>query len=941
MLGRLFGTLIAAALVPALVLTGPLPGASADQSTGSLVQDRPAPGTPQILDGRVLSIAKVGDTVILGGSFSTVRDYSATTTVTRTNLLAFDQNTGQISNTFVPSVDGAVNSVIPGANGTVYIGGAFNNVNGAPHQRLAQLNLADGSVVTGFDAHAISGDVKDLRLFNGRLFVAGAFTSIAGSRQLGLATLNPTTGGFDAYLRDTFAGTKNGGYTTVSKFNISATANRLLAIGNFLTVDGAARSQVVMLDLGSTKTALSNWSTTFYTSTCSSSFNSYMRDLDISPDGSYAVISVTGAYSGGPPSACDTTARFETAGQGEQVPSWIDYTGGDTTYAVEITDSVVYTGGHARWQNNPFAGDATGPGAVSRPGIAALDPLNGLPLSWNPTRDRGVGVFDMRADEKGLWVGSDTTHIGPGYNYRARIALMPTGGTTFVNEVAPQLPNDIYSTTPGQGLVRRHSDGATFGAVRDAADPQHSSMSNLRGAFMLSGSLFTGWSDGSFLRQSYDGSTLGTEAPVNGQDQLVPLTAWKSDLGQASAMTYQRGRIYYTLQGQDNLYYRYFTPESNMVGAMRYTASGPVTGLSFSQVTGMVLSGDSLYTTDASGTLSRTDWVQGPGPSGTPTPSTTTPVSGPTQDGQTWAGPLFLYQDSQGLPAPGGPQAGQAHTCQNLTCSFDGSSSTGNQITSYSWAFGDGATAQGVSPTHTYAATGSYQVTLTVTDSSGATSSATKTVQVTAATISYVASAATNANATNHTVKVPSSVQPGDLMLLAATINSAKTTLTPPPGWTQVRAIKQLDTQGVLWSRTATGSDPGSTVSFQTSTVAKSDLTLAAYRSTNGAPQIVDSAIGFDTTSATTHQSPQVNAPSEGTWLVSYFGREAATTTGWSSVAAQTTRISTLGLGAANIASILSDSAGSVPAGPEGRLVGTLAESSANVISWSVLLGTG
>ena len=45
---------------------------------------------------------------------------------------------------------------------------------------------------------------------------------------------------------------------------------------------------------------------------------------------------------------------------------------------------------------------------VARTAFAALDPINGLPLSWNPGRDRGVGAFALVATDKGLWIGSDT-----------------------------------------------------------------------------------------------------------------------------------------------------------------------------------------------------------------------------------------------------------------------------------------------------------------------------------------------------------------------------------------------------------------------------------------------------------------------------------------------------------------------------------------------------
>lgn len=78
------------------------------------------------------------------------------------------------------------------------------------------------------------------------------------------------------------------------------------------------------------------------------------------------------------------------------------------------------------------------------------------------------------------------------------------------------------------------------------------------------------------------------------------------------------------------------------------------------------------------------------------------------------------------------PTARFTFTCSFLTCVFDASSSTDDVgISSYSWTFGDGASSSGVTASRTYAATGSYTVTLTVTDGPGLTSSKSKKVSVT------------------------------------------------------------------------------------------------------------------------------------------------------------------------------------------------------------------
>jgi hypothetical protein len=281
----------------------------------------------------------------------------------------------------------------------------------------------------------------------------------------------------------------------------------MIAIGNRTYVAGLQRDQIVMLNLATSPVTVTDWATTRYRQQCAKVFGTYMRDIDISPDGSYFVVGTTGAYRVG--SLCDAAARWETGATGAgQQPTWVDYTGGDTLYSVAVTGTAVYVGGHQRWMNNGFAADRAGPGAVAREGIAALDPVNGLPLSWNPGRDRGVGAFALVATAQGLWIGSDTDRIGR-YEYHGRIAFMPlAGGTPVPESRVGTLPGDLFRLGTDGAMTRRAFDGTTLGArstVTTGID-----WSTIRGAFVVSGRLCTGHADGTMTVRDFDGATAGS-----------------------------------------------------------------------------------------------------------------------------------------------------------------------------------------------------------------------------------------------------------------------------------------------------------------------------------------------------------------------------------------------------------------------------------------------
>jgi PKD repeat protein len=1013
-----------AGFVVVLCLLVPGLARAEDSPAGQLPSEYPAPNTPHVLDGSVYSVAQIGTTMVLGGAFSTARNDDSSVQLTRNNLLAFDIGTGHISTTFVPNPNGTVRKVMAAPDGTsVYVAGSFTSIGGVARTNLARVRVSDGAVLSTFNSGTISGQVRDLALVNGRLWLAGAFTHINGNPQDALATVNPDTGRFDPYMGLSVAGVQQAGTTEVLKIDFNPSGTKMVAVGNFATLEGVADKGLFMLDTSGTSAAPAAFRTSFYSATCASAFDSYMRDVSFSPDGRFFVVATTGAYRGAG-SPCDSTARFETNGTGLVAPSWIDNTGGDTTYTVEVTDAVVYVGGHMRWQNNPFAGDKAGPGAVSREGIAALDPINGLPLTWNPGRTKGVGVFDFLYTNQGLWVASDTDRIGH-YTYKGRIALMPlAGGVSFPAVHTPGLPNAVYSagtTLQPTGISRRTYSDGSVGASQTVSSGGID-WSTIRGALMVNGQLYLAHSDGTFTRQAFDGSTYGTPVPVNTADLIVTLSAWHTDVQQATGMFYDSGRLYFTLAGSSNLYYRYFTPQSDVVGAQRYVASGNVSGIDFSQVRGMFATGSKLYWATPDSRLHRINWAQG-AQSGAPVAGTATITSGPGVDTAIWGGrAMFLYQDSSGQNAAGPPAAAYTVSCSSLTCDFDASGSTGGGLT-YAWQFGDGQTGSGVSPRHTYAGSGSYQATLTVsstagtdsvthtvnvtkvnqlptaaftftcssltcsfdgsgssdpdgsiasyswtfgdggtatgatpqhtygsadtrtvqltvTDNDGGTASTSKSVTVSNAAVGFVAATSSNSSTTTQRVTVPASVQAGDTMVLYFTANSTGATVTPPAGWTQLESVTGDNVLGKVWTRTATAGDAGSSVTVGLSTTIKSDLTLADYRASGGGTTTVTAHAGaVDQALGSNHQAPGVTTTAPGQWVATYWAAKASSAVTWSVPAGQAVRASSTTTGGGLISAVAVDSAGPVPEGPFTGLVGTTSIDVSRVVMFTVAIG--
>ena len=330
----------------------------------------PSAISPAVNDGWVQAIVQVGNTMVIGGTFTNLTPAGGVAT-TRTKVATFDASTGALR-AFNPVLNGDVEDVMEGpVPNTVYVSGSFTTVNGVSTSHLALLNVNTGAPVAGFKAASTNGVVNTMTKAGNRLLLGGFFTTAGGVQHQGLASLDPNTGAIDnAYMgvdvseHHNNTGSGSVGAVGVKSMEATPDGSKLVVVGNFRKADGLDRVQAMIVNLtGATAVVDPNWRTKGFEPVCYSwAFDATVRGVSVSPDGSYFVVSSTGG--GTKNTLCDGAARFELNSSGQDVqPTWFDATGGDTLWSVEITEKAVYVGGHQRWQNNSDGVDYANQGA--------------------------------------------------------------------------------------------------------------------------------------------------------------------------------------------------------------------------------------------------------------------------------------------------------------------------------------------------------------------------------------------------------------------------------------------------------------------------------------------------------------------------------------------------------------------------------------------------
>jgi hypothetical protein len=700
--------------------------------------------------------------------------------------------------------------------------------------RVALLDTNTGALVSSWHPSSIDSSVNKLVLSHGRLYVGGAFTTVGNATHKGLVALAPTTGKVTSYVGLSFTGHHNydrlckpsktnkcaKGVPGVRGLDVNPNGTRMVVTGNFVNVSGRPRDQVAMLDLTKTHARVDQqWATLAYTAECfANGYDSYIRDVQFAPSGSYFVIVATGGIgrnSDHTKSSCDSAARYETNKHGSDVrPTWIDYTGEDSLWTVSITGTTVYVGGHQRWLNNPGE-NVAGPGAIPRPGIAALCPTNGLPYTWDPGRNpRGAGCYALLATSKGLWIGSDTDYIGNRQYLRPKVAFFPlVGGRSIPAETTPGLPGWVYEVG-ATGHSVPDPDRLAYHSIKRKAVGSEATLNtglswgSVRGAFTVDGHIIYGRPDGNLYERSFNGSTFGSETeldPYNdpkwnnvatgsGQTYQSSPSTFSTEIPTLTSMFFTKGRLYYTLAGDSSMHWRWFEPQSGVVGMGEHTVSDR---MNWSNIAGAFFTHHTVYfASQATGKLMSIAWSR-KGATGHPK------VVDSSKD---WASRgLFVLSRSHNRPPPPPPAKKKR--------------------------------------------------------------------------IHFVAAAAATGHGSKLKVRVPHTVKKGDALLLFAAQASGKARAHVPRGWKLIGRTHHHGLATAVFDRVARPHDSTSTVVVKSSHAARSKVMIAAYRHAAAKPvERFSSLVGG---SGRKHGGPTLHRLRKGSWVVGYWTAAAGPKLSW------------------------------------------------------------
>ncbi|BDZ49549.1 hypothetical protein GCM10025867_17900 [Frondihabitans sucicola] len=751
-----------------------------------------------------------GSSLYVAGSFSKVDG------VTRNRIAKINATTGALDTTFTATTNSTVNALALVGN-TLYLGGAFSSVSatvggtGVSRGQLAAVNATTGAILP-WNPKAVGGNVSSLAVSpdNTKVVVGGAFTTLDGSGNpgYGLGAVDATSGALLPWSMNASKVRNGGSMAGITSLTPDSTGiyGSGYVFGTGGTLEGTFRADwngnlVWIADCHGDTYSTAVTSTALYVA----SHEHYCGDLQgfqqTNPNLTFhratafskaATLTLT-ANPWGP-----TYTNFAGT-PGPSLLNWNPvlavgtYTGKtQAAWSVAANDKYVVYGGEfptvngiaqqglVRFAVSSIAPNKDGPtvtGAQFVPNLVSVKP-GVVKVSWlaNADRDNGTLSYALYRDGSSTplstvdaysttWSRPEMSFTDTGlaagstHSYRLR-ATDPFGNTVLGNgvsvTVASQAPSgylaEVLNDSPSDFWRLDESSGT---AVRDFTGDN-----DLVAASGVSRGSAGAISDGD-RASTFNGTTNGfasTQAPVAGP-QTFSEEAWfktTSTTGgkivgfgnESTGTSLQFDRhLYLSTDGKVN-----FGVSSG--GNQILSSPTALNNGAWHQAVGTLSSAGMRLYVDGKlvanrGTTSAQNipigyWRVG----GDTSWSGSAWFSGSIDDVSIYPAALSASQVSAHYSAATGgtvvtppptntaPTASFTQSTSGLTASFDGTASSDSDgtVSSYAWTFGDGSTATGSSPTHTYTTAGAYPVSLTVTDDDGAKGQTSHSVTVTAGT---------------------------------------------------------------------------------------------------------------------------------------------------------------------------------------------------------------
>ncbi len=322
-------------------------------------------------NGTVHSLAREGNILYLGGTFTAVVSPDGSQTQPRNGLAAIDLTTGQPT-PWNPNVGGLTATVftmvISGQR--LFVGGDFTSIGGQARSRLAAIDTATGTPISTWTA-GFDGKVRGLAIAGNTLYVGGSFEhwKATATMRLRLAAVDATTGDLLPWAPNS--------NDSVRAIEI-APDGRIIVGGLFTEIDGDPQQQYLSaLDAAGN---LQPWA------------SRPDRPVLSMAQGNGALYSGSGGEPGGYAWAHNlTTGAFLWS-----IPSDGDVQG------IVLADGRVVLGGHF---------DVIGTLTARR--LAAVDPATGaVDPTWIPDVNGALGVSAVEVGGDVLYVGGDFSTVG-------------------------------------------------------------------------------------------------------------------------------------------------------------------------------------------------------------------------------------------------------------------------------------------------------------------------------------------------------------------------------------------------------------------------------------------------------------------------------------------------------------------------------------------------